>query len=89
MLCSFLVLFILFVIAIEMNQRHRINTAETIFMVYALGFTLEKLACMQEHGIKGKSSYLLLLPIPLISHSLLQGDLGEPCGTRPEIMEDV
>jgi hypothetical protein len=44
----------LFVIAIEMNERHRINTAETIFMVYALGFALERLAAMQEHGIKGK-----------------------------------
>ncbi|KAF8548945.1 hypothetical protein OG21DRAFT_1606680 [Imleria badia] len=49
---NFLILFILFVIAIEMNERHRINTAETIFMVYALGFTLERLAAMQEHGIK-------------------------------------
>jgi hypothetical protein len=27
--------------------------AEIIFMVYALGFTLEKVAAMQEHGIKG------------------------------------
>lgn len=24
-------------------------------MVYALGFTLEKLAAMQEHGVKGSS----------------------------------
>ena len=24
-------------------------------MVYALGFTLEKLAAMQEHGVKGRS----------------------------------
>jgi len=51
-----LILFILFVIAIEMNERHRINTAETIFMVYALGFALERLAAMQEHGINGKFS---------------------------------
>lgn len=71
-----------------MNQRHRINTPEAVFMVYALGFTLEKLAAIQEHGIKGKSSHLLS-PIPLTSHSLLQGDLGEPCGTRTGIMEDV
>ncbi|KAI9456933.1 hypothetical protein HD554DRAFT_2317452 [Boletus coccyginus] len=49
---NFLILFILFVIAIEMNQRHRLNTAETLFMVYALGFALERLAAMQEHGIK-------------------------------------
>jgi hypothetical protein len=29
--------------------------AEIIFMVYSLGFTLEKVAAMQEHGIKGFS----------------------------------
>ncbi|KAF9223997.1 hypothetical protein BS17DRAFT_808316 [Gyrodon lividus] len=49
---NFLILFILFVVAIEMNERHVINPAEMIFMIYALGFTLEKLAAMQEHGIK-------------------------------------
>ncbi|KAG9313053.1 hypothetical protein JVU11DRAFT_6493 [Chiua virens] len=49
---NFLILFILFAVAIEMNERHRINTAEMVFMVYALGFTLEKIAAMQEHGIK-------------------------------------
>lgn len=50
---SFLILFILFVVAIEMNERDKLNTAEVLFMVYALGFTLEKIAAMQEHGIKG------------------------------------
>ncbi|KAF9006151.1 hypothetical protein BDQ17DRAFT_1389716 [Cyathus striatus] len=30
-----------------------INFAEAIFMIYALGFSLEKIAAMQEHGIKG------------------------------------
>ncbi|PCH44315.1 hypothetical protein WOLCODRAFT_165062 [Wolfiporia cocos MD-104 SS10] len=49
---NFLVLFIFFVIALEYNERDRINAAEAIFMVYALGFTLEKVAAMQEHGIK-------------------------------------
>lgn len=29
--------------------------SEIVFMVYALGFTLEKVAAMQEHGIKGSS----------------------------------
>lgn len=48
-------------------------------MVYALGFALERLAAMQEHGIKGKSSLPLLLNL-LISHSLLQGYLGEHYG---------
>ncbi|KAF8630162.1 hypothetical protein AX15_003108 [Amanita polypyramis BW_CC] len=49
---NFLILFILFVIALEYNERDRLNTAEIIFMVYALGFTLEKIAAMQEHGIQ-------------------------------------
>lgn len=50
---SFLILFILFVIAIEFNDPNTINVAEAVFMVYALGFTLEKVAAMQEHGMKG------------------------------------
>ncbi|KAF7308776.1 hypothetical protein MKEN_01076800 [Mycena kentingensis (nom. inval.)] len=49
---NFLILFILFIVAIEMNELNRINSAEMLFMVYALGFTLEKVAAMQEHGIK-------------------------------------
>jgi len=51
---SFLVLFILFVVAIEFNESSKINIPETLFMVYGLGFALEKVAAMQEHGIKGK-----------------------------------
>jgi hypothetical protein len=46
-------LFILFVIAIELSERNKINVFEGIFLIYALGFTLEKIAAMQEHGIKG------------------------------------
>ncbi|KAJ7180666.1 hypothetical protein C8R46DRAFT_1070191 [Mycena filopes] len=49
---NFLILFVLFIVAIEMNQLERINFAEMLFMIYALGFTLEKVAAMQEHGIK-------------------------------------
>src|SRR5438105_2357444 len=49
---SFLTLFVLFVIALEMNEKSTINTAEGIFMIYALGFVVEKLAAMQEHGIR-------------------------------------
>jgi hypothetical protein len=30
--------------------------AEILFMIYSLGFTLEKVAAMQEHGIKGFTS---------------------------------
>ena len=50
---SFLILFFLFIITIEISERDQLNMAEIIFMVYALGFTLEKVAAMQEHGIKG------------------------------------
>jgi hypothetical protein len=31
----------------------RLNAWEIMFMVYALGFSLEKAAAMQEHGIRG------------------------------------
>ncbi|KAI0644236.1 hypothetical protein C8Q79DRAFT_974910 [Trametes meyenii] len=48
----FLILFVLFVFALEYSELNRINVAEVVFMVYALGFTLEKVAAMQEHGIK-------------------------------------
>ncbi|CDO68198.1 hypothetical protein BN946_scf184938.g50 [Trametes cinnabarina] len=49
---NFVILFILFVVALEYSELDRINIAEAIFMIYALGFTLEKVAAMQEHGIK-------------------------------------
>ncbi|KAF7309784.1 hypothetical protein MIND_00350300 [Mycena indigotica] len=49
---NFLILFVLFIFAIELSELNRINAAELIFMIYALGFTLEKIAAMQEHGIK-------------------------------------
>lgn len=49
---NFVLLFILFVVAIEFSERDNVNAAETIFMVYALGFSLEKFAAMQEHGIR-------------------------------------
>ena len=51
---SFLVLFTLFIIALEYNVQNHLNIAEGVFMIYALGFTLEKVAAMQEHGIKGQ-----------------------------------
>ncbi|CCM01811.1 uncharacterized protein FIBRA_03879 [Fibroporia radiculosa] len=49
---NFLILFTLFVIALEFNESDHINAAEAVFMIYALGFTLEKIAAMQEHGMK-------------------------------------
>ncbi|KAI0774788.1 hypothetical protein BD413DRAFT_472139 [Trametes elegans] len=49
---NFLILFVLFVFALEYSELNKLNIAEVIFMIYALGFTLEKVAAMQEHGIK-------------------------------------
>ena len=75
--CSFGLLFILFVTALELNDRHTINWAEGVFMIYALGFTLEKLAAMQEHGVKGRSFPTcrpLFSPVPELSvHSRNMG----------------
>ncbi|KAG6868944.1 hypothetical protein C0993_007158 [Termitomyces sp. T159_Od127] len=51
---SFVILFILFIIAIEVSDRDNLGTPEKLFMIYSLGFTLEKVAAMQEHGIKGE-----------------------------------
>jgi hypothetical protein len=45
---SFLVLFILFIFALETNEEKRINFAEACFIIYGLGFALEKIAAMQE-----------------------------------------
>jgi hypothetical protein len=38
---------------VELNERDRLNAWEIAFMVYSLGFSLEKVAAMQEHGIRG------------------------------------
>lgn len=56
---SFTILFILFVCALEFNERDKLNVVETMFIIYALGFTLEKVAAMQEHGIRGMNLTLL------------------------------
>ncbi|KZV60021.1 hypothetical protein PENSPDRAFT_659803 [Peniophora sp. CONT] len=49
---NFSILFILFVICIELNEPTRLNAWEVLFMIYSLGFSLEKVAAMQEHGVK-------------------------------------
>ena len=56
---SFLILFTLFVVAVELNEMDRLNAWEVLFMVYSLGFSLEKAAAMQEHGIRGNVFYAL------------------------------
>ncbi|KAI9458175.1 hypothetical protein BJY52DRAFT_1149869 [Lactarius psammicola] len=49
---NFLILFLLFIIAVELNEVDRLNAWEVGFMIYSLGFSLEKAAAMQEHGIR-------------------------------------
>ncbi|KAF9779137.1 hypothetical protein BJ322DRAFT_1013723 [Thelephora terrestris] len=49
---NYLILFVFFIIAIERNNIKRLNAAELTFMIYASGFTLERIAAMQEHGIR-------------------------------------
>lgn len=67
-------------VAIEVNERDRINASEILFMVYALGFTLEKVAAMQEHGIKGSSVFTFAIELRIIKlgfTSLFQGNMGK------------
>jgi len=56
----------------------RINAAELAFMIYASGFTLEKIAAMQEHGIRG--AHKAGIPpsnVPNLEPSILQGNMGK------------
>ncbi|CAE6462062.1 unnamed protein product [Rhizoctonia solani] len=55
---NFVLLFVLFVVALELNEKSTINMPEGLFMIYGLGFVVEKLAAMQEHGIRVYSSNL-------------------------------
>ncbi|CAE6428982.1 unnamed protein product [Rhizoctonia solani] len=55
---NFVLLFILFVVALELNEKSMINMPEGLFMIYGLGFVVEKLAAMQEHGIRVYSANL-------------------------------
>jgi hypothetical protein len=75
---SFLILFLLFVVAVELNERNRLNGWEIAFMVYSLGFCLEKVAAMQEHGIRGNVFHVLLVHRSLVEcfGSLFHGNLG-------------
>jgi hypothetical protein len=70
---NFLVLFILYVVAMEGLDQEHLNWRELIFIIYALGemiaeidlkrqlisaFSLDKLAAIREHGLKGESNYI-------------------------------
>ncbi|KAF8323515.1 uncharacterized protein EI90DRAFT_2935528, partial [Cantharellus anzutake] len=58
---NFLLLFILFVLFLETNELGRINIFEWAFIIYGLGFTVDRLASMQEHGLKCTSTFLDIL----------------------------
>ncbi|ELU44278.1 hypothetical protein AG1IA_01685 [Rhizoctonia solani AG-1 IA] len=60
---SFVLLFVLFVVALELNEKSTINMPEGLFMIYGLGFVIEKLAAMQEHGIRVYSSNVRYRPV--------------------------
>ncbi|WWC63799.1 uncharacterized protein I303_106404 [Kwoniella dejecticola CBS 10117] len=56
---NFLILFTLYVVAIEGLQEDKLNGRELAFIVYALAFSLDKLAAIREHGLKVFSSSLV------------------------------
>ncbi|KAF8318776.1 hypothetical protein DL93DRAFT_345555 [Clavulina sp. PMI_390] len=55
---NFLILFLLFITVLETNEIAYMNAFEWLFMVYGIGFTVDRLATMQEHGIRLYSSNL-------------------------------
>lgn len=57
---NFLVLFILYVIAIEGLVESHINGREWAFIIYAMAFSLDKLAAIREHGLKGDAFHLFV-----------------------------
>lgn len=61
-----MLLFVLFILALEGSDIDHINVSEGFFMVYALGFSLEKLASIQEHGLKGAPRALSLSQVYFI-----------------------
>lgn len=50
---NFVILFILYVVAIERLDPQHVNGYELVFIVYALAFSLDKAAAIREHGLKG------------------------------------
>nr|XP_019010032.1 uncharacterized protein I206_05594 [Kwoniella pini CBS 10737]OCF48813.1 hypothetical protein I206_05594 [Kwoniella pini CBS 10737] len=56
---NFLILFTLYIVAIEGLQEDKLNGRELAFIIYALAFSLDKLAAIREHGLKVFSSSLV------------------------------
>ncbi|CDZ97105.1 hypothetical protein [Phaffia rhodozyma] len=55
---NFLILFVLFVIVLETSDTTRVNVPEWLFIIYAAGFSLDKLAGAAEHGMQVYSANL-------------------------------
>lgn len=49
-----MILFILYVMAIENLDHSHITIREAVFMIYAVAFSVDKLAATREHGIRGE-----------------------------------
>lgn len=92
---SFLILFLLFVVAVELNQVDCLNAWEVAFMVYSLGFSLEKVAAMQEHGIRGNVfhalavRHLLKLSLVFFTGTWVCGDCTPHRGFANDCLEWV
>jgi hypothetical protein len=51
---NFLILFCLYVMAMEGLEDQRLNWRELAFIIYASAFSLDKLAAVRERGVKGE-----------------------------------
>lgn len=49
---NFVILFVLYVVAIESINTEYINGPEIAFIIYAIAFSVDKLATIREHGLK-------------------------------------
>ena len=56
---NFVVLFVLYVVAVEGLEVDHMNGKEVAFIVYALAYSLDKMATIREHGLKVFSSSLV------------------------------
>lgn len=50
---NFVILFILYIVAVQGIEEHHITGWEAIFMIYAIAFSVDKLAATREHGMRG------------------------------------
>jgi hypothetical protein len=69
---NFVILFILYCLTIERLDPGYINMYEAVFIVYALAFSLDKLATIREHGLKGELRPPTLLT-PVFASSMVNG----------------